>query len=127
MAKKIYLAAKMQALAVAVARRDPGTPLTPVALAQHPEAVEMGACEHHAISALTCLTKAGMLERVHAPVGRARYGYVLPHAQRVSAAKESLPAPAPAIPADVKVTVIKETGSLRVEFKGIRIEIGVAE
>jgi len=127
--KRLYLAAQMQALVLAMAREHPEQLLTQADVCAHPEAKRLQAQDHHALSALTCLAKAGHLVRVRMGAGRQRYAYELP-ADRKPKPKAAIivpPAEEPCSGADVKVTVVKSSGALRVEFKGIRIEIGVAE
>lgn len=115
---KIRLAAQMQALAMALAQTTPF--LTSATLVSHPEAKKLGACDHHAISALTVLHKIGKLSRFRMATGRAKYGYELPAGERKAAPPPPPPSP---IPADVKVTVVGER--LRIQFKGLVLDIGV--
>lgn len=128
--KRIQLAAQMQALAMSMAQANPAEPVTSSALAKHPDAVRLGAQDHHAICALTALARpqCGMLVRVRMGYGRARYGYTLPpdKMRKVEQTQPSKPE-AEATVADARVTLVKSTGALRVEVKGIRIEIMVAE
>lgn len=122
---RIRLAAQMQALALAMARENPDEPLTQLMLASHPEAKKMNAQDHHAISALTVLANAKQLVKVRMGYGRCKFGYELPPERK----PKPRPAPPPeptSLPPDIKVTVVK-SGTLRIEFRGIRLEIGVAD
>lgn len=117
---RMRLAAQMQALAMAIANADPHTYQTSATLVSHPEAKKLGAEDHHAISALTVLHKIGKLSRFRMATGRAKYGYELPAGERKAAPP---PPPSSPIPADVKVTVVGER--LRIQFKGLVLDIGV--
>lgn len=127
---KVRLAAQMQSLAMAIANADPNGFQTSATLVSHPEAKKLKACDHHAISALTVLYKIGKLERFRTASGKTRYGYELPasvrEALRLRAPKpESLPAPT--VPTDIQVTVNKATGTLNVEYRGLRLAISIVE
>lgn len=126
---KVRLAAQMQALAMATLNADPGRDLTSSDLLDLAKSKGYPAEDHHAISALNVLHKIGKLERFRRAYGRQKYGYCLPMSERAKVfglrppVAEETPPPV----TDVQVSVNKTTGTLNVEYRGLRLSISITE
>jgi len=124
---KIRLAAQMQALAMATLHADPGRDMTSSDLLHLAKSKGYPAEDHHAISALSVLHKIGKLERFRRAYGRQKYGYCLPLSERTKAADLPVAEETPPPVTDVQVTVNKTTGTLNVEYRGLRLSISITE
>lgn len=88
-----------------------------------PDIVSSGAESHHVASAVKSLTSIGVLNKIRSFVGRSNYAYQ--STRKVAVKSEVKPVEvSPDVIPDVKITSLA-SGSIKVCYKGLCIEIGV--
>lgn len=123
MSKRIYLAAKVQSIICAYTAHHADTAYTVQELLMIPDIVSSGAESHHVASAVKSLTSVGVLNKIRSFVGRSNYAYQSTRKVEVKSEVKPVEVSPDVIP-DVKITALA-SGSIKVCYKGLCIEIGV--
>ena len=126
--------AKMQAAVIAQLKAS-NEPLTSKELGLHSSMQALNLKDNDHYSVLSVMHKAGLLRRVHIhrkDQPSAKYAYEIGDGQvTVRAPKSKMNGtsvmPVSALPPSVSVDLMKATGKLRINFRGLSIEIGVVD
>lgn len=126
----IKLAAQLRAALTAIAKES-HEPVISADFVTHPAIVCLNASDQRVYAAVSEMCRKGHLRKIRvcrkdSPM--AKWGYE--HSESPVGPKPAIrPPKEPVIvlPPEVKLTVVKSSGKLRLEFRGIHIEIGVTE